>query len=215
VLERVVHGASIMIRCVPPGKSDLVIVTISHRIAGTMTAGARDVLIRMLHPDDAVAYHAQRIRALREHPEAFGRTPEEVDSVEIWADRLRDDLHGENDLMLGAFEGGELIGVAGVYRERAVKHRHVAYLWGVYVVPERRGRDVGRRLVTEAIARVSRWPDLEYLWLDVNTVNAPARTLYASLGFTGAAVKPRSLKVGDRYYDEELMVLDLTSARTG
>jgi hypothetical protein len=27
-------------------------------------------------------------------------------------------------------------------------------------------------------------------------------------------VKPRSLKVGGRYYDEELMVLDLTSART-
>jgi RimJ/RimL family protein N-acetyltransferase len=178
-----------------------------------MTAG-REVLIRPLRPDDAVAYHAQRLRALREHPEAFGRTPEEVDSVEVWTARLREDLDSENDLILGAFEGSALVGVAGVYRERAVKHRHVAYLWGVYVVPEQRGKDIGRALVKEAIARVRGWRDLEYLWLDVTTVNTPARTLYASIGFTGAAVKPRSLKVGGRYYDEELMVLDLTSART-
>jgi RimJ/RimL family protein N-acetyltransferase len=173
------------------------------------------VLIRPLSPDDAGAYHAQRLRAVREHPEAFGRTPEEVDSVEVWAARLREDLDSENDLMLGAFEGDALVGVAGVYRERPVKHRHVAYLWGVYVVPERRATGIGRTLVVEAIARVQRWPDLDYLWLDVNTVNTSARALYASLGFTGAAVKPRSLKVGGRYYDEELMVLDLTSARRG
>lgn len=177
------------------------------------SAGGPGVVIRPLRADDAVAYHAQRIRALREHPEAFGRTPEEVDSVEVWAARLREDLASENDLMLGAFEGDALVGVAGVYRERAVKHRHVAYLWGVYVVPEQRGKDIGRALVMEAIARVRAWRDLEYLWLDVNTVNTPARTLYASIGFTGAAVKPRSLKVAGRYYDEELMVLDLTSAR--
>ena len=178
-----------------------------------MTAGG-DVLIRPLRPDDAVAYHAQRVRALREHPEAFGRSPEEVDSVEVWTARLRQDLDSENDLMLGAFEGDALVGVVGVYRERAVKQRHIAHLWGVYVAAERRGKDIGRRLVNEAIARVRRWRDLESLWLDVTTVNTPARTLYASIGFTSAAVKPRSLKVGRRYYDEEMMVLDLTSART-
>ena len=173
-----------------------------------MTAGG-DVLIRPLRPDDAVAYHAQRVRALREHPEAFGRSPEEVDSVEVWTARLRQDLDSENDLMLGAFEGGALVGVVGVYRERALKQRHVAHLWGVYVAPEQRGKDIGRALVKEAIARVRRWHDLESLWLDVTTVNTPARTLYASIGFTSAAVKPRSLKVGDRYYDEELMILPL------
>jgi hypothetical protein len=68
------------------------------------------MLIRPLGPDDAAAFRALRVRALREHPEAFGRTPEEV---------------------------------------------------------------------------------------------------YASCGFTSVAVKPRALKVGDRYYDEELMALAL------
>jgi hypothetical protein len=45
-------------------------------------------MIRVLGPDDAAAFHDIRLRAVREHPEAFGGTPEEVDSVEAWAKRL-------------------------------------------------------------------------------------------------------------------------------
>ena len=77
------------------------------------------------------------------------------------------------------------------------------------MVPEHRRSGLGRRLVVEAIARARAWKGLECLWLDVTTVNTGARALYASLGFRGVAVKPCALKVGDRYYDEELMVLDL------
>ena len=40
-------------------------------------------------------------------------------------------------------------------------------------------------------------------------MNQPARALYASCGFTSMGIKRRSLKVGARYYDEELMALDL------
>jgi RimJ/RimL family protein N-acetyltransferase len=68
--------------------------------------------------------------------------------------------------------------------------------------------------VAEVIARARTWTGLECLWLDVTTVNTHARALYASLGFRGVAIKPRVLKVDGRYYDEELMVLDLTSSVT-
>lgn len=168
-------------------------------------------LIRPLGPDDAEAYREQRIRALREHPDAFGRTPEEVPSVETLAEQFRLDAGSEEYLMLGAFEDAALLGVAGCQRERAVKQRHIAFVWGIYVVPERRGTGLGRRLVTELVARARTWKRLEYLWLDVTTVNTTARALYASLGFCGVAIKPRVLKVDGRYYDEELMILDLTA----
>jgi ribosomal protein S18 acetylase RimI-like enzyme len=166
-------------------------------------------LIRALGPDDAAVYREQRIRALREHPDVFGRTPEEVPSVEAIAEQFRLDAGSEEYLMLGAFEGPALLGVAGCDRQRAVKQRHIAFVWGIYVVPEQRRTGLGRRLVVELIARARTWRGLECLWLDVTTVNASARALYASLGFRGVAIKPRVLKVADRYYDEELMVLDL------
>lgn len=171
------------------------------------------VRIRPLGPADAPAFRALRIRALREHPEAFGRTPEEVDAVEVIAERFRQDEASDRDFVLGAFDGESLVGMAGCHRENALKHRHVGYIWGVYVAPERRRRGLARRLFTETVARAGTWPHLESLWLDVTTVNEGARALYASCGFRTAAIKPRSLKVGTRYYDEELMILDLERPR--
>jgi len=172
-------------------------------------ANVQDVVIGALGPGDAAEFRELRVRSLREHPEAFGRTPEEVDSLAAIAARFREDARGDTDFMLGARDGARLVGIAGCHRERAVKQRHVAYLWGVYVATERRRAGVGRRLIDAVVARARAWPDLEVLWLDVTTTNAGARALYASCGFVGAAIKPRSLKLEDRYYDEELMVLDL------
>ena len=168
-------------------------------------------VIRALGPDDAPVYREQRLRALREHPDAFGRTPDEVPSVETLTEQFRLDAGSDEYVMLGAFDGAVLLGVAGCHRERAVKQRHIAFVWGIYVVPEQRGLGLGRRLVTELIARARAWKDLECLWLDVTTVNTAARALYVSLGFRGVAIKPRVLKVDGRYYDEELMILDLTA----
>jgi ribosomal protein S18 acetylase RimI-like enzyme len=168
-------------------------------------------LIRTLGPADAGAYRALRVRALTEHPEAFGRTPEEVPGVDVLGEQFRADAASDTDFLLGAFDGTALVGTAGCHRERAVKQRHVAYIWGVYVAAEHRRAGLGRDLTLAAIARARTWPGLEALWLDVTTTNRGARVLYASCGFATAAVKPRSLKVGERYYDEALMVLDLTA----
>jgi ribosomal protein S18 acetylase RimI-like enzyme len=170
------------------------------------------MLIRPLAPSDASAFRALRIRALIDHPEAFGRTAQEVDSVEVWTERLRVDAGSELDCLLGAFESDRLVGIAGCHRERAVKQRHVAHIWGVYVVPEHRRTGLGRRIFAAALDRARTWPGLEQIWLDVTTVNTGARALYASYGFTSIAIKPRSLKVGDRYYDEELMALSLVDS---
>ncbi len=168
------------------------------------------MLIRVIGPDDAATFRELRVRALREHPEAFGRTPEEVDSVEVLAARFQRAAGSDLDFTLGAFDGDALVAVAGCHREPLAKHRHVAYVWGVYVIPERRGTGLGRAIFQAVVERASTWPDLEQLWLDVTTTNENARALYASCGFRSIGVKARSLRVGAHlYYDEELMALDV------
>ena len=168
------------------------------------------LVLRELGPGDATIYRALRVRALDEHPDAFGRTPEEVPPVATIAELFRTDAGSQHDVMLGAFDGDVLVGMAGCHRETPIKQRHIAFIYGVYVLPEYRRGGLARRLVTAVMERARTWKGLEVLWLDVTTVNPHARALYASLGFRGVAVKPRVLKVGDRYYDEELMVLELT-----
>jgi hypothetical protein len=74
-------------------------------------------LIRALGPDDAAAYRELRVRALREHPDAFGRTPQEVPTVEVITEHFRQDVGSDQDLTLGAFEGEALLGVAAARPE--------------------------------------------------------------------------------------------------
>src|SRR5438445_2941060 len=129
------------------------------------------MLVRPLGPDDAAAFRALRIRSLREHPEAFGRTPEEVDSLDVWTKRLRIDVTSDLDFMLGAFEGATLVGLAGCHRDRGAKQRHIAHIWGVYVIPERRGAGPGRKIFVGAVERARAWPGVGQVWIVVSTVN--------------------------------------------
>jgi RimJ/RimL family protein N-acetyltransferase len=39
--------------------------------------------------------------------------------------------------------------------------------------------------------------------------NAAAQALYRSLGFKSFGIEPRAMRVGDKFYDEEHMVLQL------
>ncbi|HZS02139.1 MAG TPA: GNAT family N-acetyltransferase [Chloroflexota bacterium] len=163
--------------------------------------------IRQLTHADAAEYRQLRLRGLREDPEAFGTTYDEelARPLTLIQERLRGSAGG---FTLGAFDG-TLIGVVTLVREVRAKSRHRATVIGMYVAAEVRGRGVGRALLVAACARARQIDGLEQLHLAVVTTNAPARHLYRSLGFQAYGLEPRALKLGDRYWDEELMVLYL------
>jgi len=165
--------------------------------------------IRLLTESDAAAWRELRLRMLRDHPDAFGSAYEEnvTQPVESFAQRLREAHNLPDSFILGAFEAGKQVGSAGLSREQGAKDRHKADIFSVYVAAELRGRGVARALLTEVIARARAAPGLEQIRLAVTMHNAAARNLYAALGFETYGVERHALKLGDRYFDEELMVL--------
>jgi len=167
------------------------------------------VEIRHLAEADAEAYHRVRLRALRDHPDAFGRAYEEAQSLAEMAEEFRSRHDGEASFILGALAAGELLGTVGCSRDHGLKNRHKALIWGMYVAPEARGRGVGRALLEAAIDRARAWPGLEQLTLGVAVHNQPARALYRECGFEAFGLERRCLKLADRYIDEEHMVLFL------
>ena len=78
-------------------------------------------------------------------------------------------------------------------------------MWGVYVQAAARGRGLGRLLVEQVIEHAR--GRVEQLHATVVTTGEAARQLYRHLGFQVYGLEPRGLKVGDRYFDQELMVL--------
>jgi RimJ/RimL family protein N-acetyltransferase len=166
--------------------------------------------IRRLAEDDAEAFRTLRLRALRESPEAFGSSYEETvgQSTASMAQRMRPDPAAPHNFVLGAFDPG-LIGMIGFYREPRAKTRHKGAIWGMFVACEARGRGIGRALLETVIVEARQIPGLEQIVLLVVAGNQAASGLYLSCGFAVYGVEPRALRVGDQYYDEELMVLRL------
>lgn len=166
--------------------------------------------IRVLTEADVTIYRPLRLRALREEPESFGSSYDEVAArpLEEMARRLRPDP-ATGTVTLGAFDP-DLVGMVGLLRDSGLKTQHKAMIWGMYTVPEVRGRGVGRALLGALLAHARTVPGLEQVYLAVVTTRPVARRLYESFGFVTYGVEPRALKLADRYLDEALMVLMLS-----
>ena len=168
-----------------------------------------DIRVFTFTEDDAEAFQCLRLRALKEHPGAFGSSYEAESglSLETVAARMRRTAESPNAFTLGAYRDGELIGMVGFYRDTlSAKVRHKGHVWGTYVASERQGEGVGRRLMQELLARAARIDGLEQVHLDVVTGNEAARGLYASLGFETYGVEPNALIVDGERLDEAHMV---------
>jgi ribosomal protein S18 acetylase RimI-like enzyme len=91
----------------------------------------------------------------------------------------------------------------------AVKLRHKAVLWGMYVRPEARRTGLAAALVQHVIEHAR--PLVEEICLTVVASNVAARRLYSAAGFKEYGLERRALKVGREYYDEVLMALPLSA----
>ena len=164
---------------------------------------AASIDLRRLTPADASLYREIRLEALADSPDAFASTLEieQERPLDWFAVRLADAV------VLGAFDGSHLTGMAGFYVQSGPKHAHKGILWGMYVRPKYRAAGVGRMLV-EAIIDYAR-DQVELLQLMVISDNMPARRLYASLGFVEYGVERHATKYRGVYHDDLLMALPL------
>jgi ribosomal protein S18 acetylase RimI-like enzyme len=163
---------------------------------------------RILTAADASAYWKIRLEALEGDPEAFSSSAEDhrLLTVKDVAARLvpSDPL---NNFVVGAFAGDQLIGTAGFYRDKGRKSQHKGHVWGVYITREARSSGVGRKMMRALLDRASRLEGVEQIVLSFAVSQIAALKLYRAMGFESFGREPRALRVGDRYIDEEFMIL--------
>ena|SRR5579859_92861 len=166
--------------------------------------------IRRLTDADAEPLWRLRLSALQTEPATFAESLDELlqSTPETFAERLRSG--GSENFVMGAFDNGTLVGMAGFYREQVAKKRHKGWVWGVFVSPTYRGKSIGRALLVSILESAQALTDLDCIFLTVATTQEPARRLYRSLGFRSFGIEPRSLKVDGEYVDQEHMVLEVS-----
>lgn len=166
------------------------------------------MLIRRLTRQDTARYRTLRLEALRLSPAAFSSSYEEQAELPISQFEARL-TQGEGEFILGAFDDGELVGIAGLSRESCIKLAHKAWVEGMYVAPSHRGQRVGEKLLQQLISAARDIQGLSTLLLDVAVDNLEAKQLYSRVGFIEQFVERDAMRINGCSCDEARMTLNV------
>jgi len=156
--------------------------------------------IRRLLAVDAVPYRALMLEAYCAHPDAFTSSAAERADLPMawWQARLAGDEDAPS-VVLGAFQDGQLAGVAGICFESRLKTCHKAKLFGMYVPAECRRHGIGAGLVNAALAQAGARAGVRLVQLTVTQGNRAAEELYRKCGFRPFGVEPHAVAVGSGF----------------
>lgn len=163
--------------------------------------------IRQLVLSDAPAFRELRLRALREHAQAFSSSYEDEEMLPLAATEKRL-LPGDAFRFWGAFDGERLCGMVGLERESRSKTRHKGKVVGMYVAAEDAGRGVGSALLDRLMVE-ARLCGIELLVLTVTDGNTAATLLYERAGFHSFGVEPDAIRVDGHGFAKRHMSIEL------
>ena len=167
--------------------------------------------VAVLTASDAAPYKALMLHAYEHAADAFTSTPEEraKEPDEWWIKRI---AHPEGmTVAFGDFEGGSLLGTVALEFSAKPKTEHKALVVGMYVLPPARGTGSARALLQVAIQFCKERGGIRAVQLEVTEGNAPAVTLYESLGFTAYGVEPMAVLTPTGFRSKVHMWLSLPS----
>jgi len=162
------------------------------------------MIIHLLEKEDWKQFKTIRLEALLAHPEAFGSSFDEES-------HLSDEEFEQNfkkSTIFGAVQNNQLIGCAGFFICSLAKMSHRGVVFSMYIKNGYRGQGIGDALLKAIIAHAKN--RVIQLHLTVVTTNQMALKLYQKNGFIIYGTEPRALKIGDQFYDEHMMILELS-----
>jgi len=157
--------------------------------------------LKLLSGKDWVCWKQLRLSALKDSPTSFASSYEEESGCQD--KKFQEDLVKNN--VFGAFVEGDLVACAGFYSLSPLKVKHRGILWGMYTKPEYRSQGIANSLIEAIVFHAKNY--VIQLHVSCITTNLNAIKLYQKHGFKIYGTEPNSLKIGDHFFDEHLMVL--------
>lgn len=163
--------------------------------------------IRRILPADMDLWFKMRIESLYDSPSAFLASPETELARGIESFRERISKGGDDNVIFACFDGAQIVGSVGLVRESHLKAKHKGTIWGMYLRPEYRGKQIGKKLIQTAIDFARDRMKLKKVDLSVEASRDSAKRLYSSMGFQQWGREKFAMQIDGKYYDEEYMSL--------
>ena len=164
-----------------------------------------NITIKILNPQNVNDFKKIRLSALLQAPEMFGSTY----TTEI----THPDIYFENCLLnsiaFAAYDDKEIIGIAILIRESAIRIAHKSHLTSVFIEPKFQQKGIAHILLNTVIKH-ARAQQIEQILLTVVEDNMIAINFYKKLGFQMYGTEISALKDQDKYTNEILMKLFIT-----
>ncbi|HWH30215.1 MAG TPA: GNAT family N-acetyltransferase [Mycobacteriales bacterium] len=142
--------------------------------------------LRRITAADWRALKHLRLAALLDEPIAYCERWSDAAALDddAWRARAARGAEGGDSFQVMAWDGARPVATAiGVVEEHAALRTPVAWLVGVHVAPDLRGRGLLERLV-DAVSDWARGEGAPALHLEVHEANGRAQAAYRRLGFT-------------------------------
>jgi ribosomal protein S18 acetylase RimI-like enzyme len=166
-----------------------------------------EVTVRQANVADAAALRQLRLEALQNRPVAFASDyHEEVQyPLSRTEERLKDQT--ANAIFI-ALADSTLVGMMGIGQSQHRNVRHNAMIWGVYVQPAWRGKNISGQMI-ETCIEWARERSVRFVKLGVNATNTSALNSYIRAGFKVYGVESQVIFYDGEYHDELLMVREI------
>ncbi len=173
--------------------------------ASTQASDAPNEAIRIavLTSDQVPNLHQMRLDMTATLPRAFGPSNEQLKKLPLSHSQQCFQNHWgvDDNFLLAAWHGKQLIGTIGLLRCEEGNARHIAVVWNLFVRPSHQGQGVARKLLQGVIDKARHIQGLEQLKLELSASQAPAFNLYKSFGFSEFGREPAGLKLSGDYID--------------
>jgi ribosomal protein S18 acetylase RimI-like enzyme len=167
-----------------------------------------DIKISKLSSDDWKSYKELRLKALKEEPQGFDASFEDFVEKpdEYWIEKTGILVDNEH-ISLVAKDGEKVVGIICSDFSKNKKVRHIADVSFLYVLPESRGKGVGKKLLMAVLEEVKSNPEIVKVNLRVCSEQKVAVRLYKSVGFEEVSLMKKERFVDGIFYDDYKMSL--------
>lgn len=161
-----------------------------------------NITLRRITQAETAMFREMRMQALQQHPRAYAQTYDEEcrQPLQAFGQFL------QNNVVMGAYDSDMLVGYTILSPNRQAKLMHKATVWGAYVRPQYRDKQLAQRMRLR-LFEIAKQMGLRYCQSSIIASNAAALQVHLAVGYEEAYREKDGVRHLDGSFDDVIHLI--------